>query len=292
LNLYALSYGTRAAQVYARDHPDSVRTIYLGSVVPIDIAMPLPFARSAHDVLGKTLDACANDPACHAAFPDLRKEKDAVFARLAAGDIRAPVGERRVVTSIDAGRIAERLRSMTYRPAGAAAVPWALHRAFLGDWRPFTDGIVGAARAVDADMSQGVFFSITCNEDVRFIRESDIAQAVGGTELGDYRVRQQQAACAQWPISELPPGYREAVRSDVPTLFVSGDLDPATPLSFTAHASQGFSHRADLVMRGSGHTESNECVARAYSQLVRSGSVDALDTNCEPTPRPPFKIAP
>jgi pimeloyl-ACP methyl ester carboxylesterase len=37
LNLFAGSYGTRAAQVYMRMYPESVRTVYMGSVVPIDL---------------------------------------------------------------------------------------------------------------------------------------------------------------------------------------------------------------------------------------------------------------
>src|SRR5262249_25196486 len=48
LTLFAGSYGTRAAQVFVRAYPSSVRTIYLGSVDPIDIANPLPFAKAAH----------------------------------------------------------------------------------------------------------------------------------------------------------------------------------------------------------------------------------------------------
>jgi pimeloyl-ACP methyl ester carboxylesterase len=40
LNLFAGSYGTRAAQVYLRMYPESVRTVYMGSVVPIDVPSP------------------------------------------------------------------------------------------------------------------------------------------------------------------------------------------------------------------------------------------------------------
>lgn len=38
LNLSAGSYGTRAAQVFMRAFPNSVRTAYLNSVVPVDVA--------------------------------------------------------------------------------------------------------------------------------------------------------------------------------------------------------------------------------------------------------------
>ena len=47
LNLSGGSYGTRAAQFYLRAYPQNVRTIYLGSVVPLDVATPLTRAKSA-----------------------------------------------------------------------------------------------------------------------------------------------------------------------------------------------------------------------------------------------------
>ena len=53
LNIFAGSYGTRAAAVYLRAYPASVRTAYLGSVVPIDVAQPLPMARAEEDALDK-----------------------------------------------------------------------------------------------------------------------------------------------------------------------------------------------------------------------------------------------
>ena len=44
LNIFAGSYGSRAAVVYLRGFPASVRTAYLGSVVQVDVAQPLPMA--------------------------------------------------------------------------------------------------------------------------------------------------------------------------------------------------------------------------------------------------------
>jgi hypothetical protein len=139
-------------------------------------------------------------------------------------------------------------------------------------------------------LSLGLFFSITCNEDVAFIREKDIAPETEGTLLGAYRVRQQQAACKLWPKASLPDGYREPPRSSVPTVFASGDADGGTPLWFMDHAAQGFSHRLEVVVGGQGHTEWNDCIAQIYQDLVVSGSVDARKSStCPPVPRPPFK---
>ena len=278
LNLSAGSYGTRAAQVYLRMYPQSARTVYMGSVVPLDVATPLTMAKSAEVMRNRTFDACAADAACRAAFPELRREFDDVARQLDSG-----------VPSLDRGRVAEWFRSLTYRPYSSTELPWIIHRAHAGDWEPIKQGIQSVAAGGDSALSFGLFFSITCNDDVAFIGEDDIARETQGTFLRDYRVRQQQAACRQWPRVPTTTD-RAPVKSSVPTLFVSGDSDAASPLWFVQRVAPGFSERVEIVVGGQGHTEWSDCVARLYEQFVSDGSVRNLrDAKCDAVPRPPFK---
>jgi pimeloyl-ACP methyl ester carboxylesterase len=287
LNLSAGSYGTRAAQVFMRTFPNSVRTAYLGSVVPVDIATPEPMAFTSQAALEKILDACLANSDCKAAFPNLRAEFREMALRLDSGQARVTIPGGTDTAVLNRGRVAEWFRSKLYRPFSAADLPWLIHRASLDDWNPIAAGILQNAREIDPGLSFGLFFSITCNDDVPFVREQDVGKA---TFLGDYRLRQQQAACGVWPKVALPEGYRMPVRSKVPTMFVSGNEDGGTPLWFMEHASKGFSQRITIVERGQGHTEWNTCVGKVYEQFVRSGSVQGLQASqCEPVPRPPFK---
>jgi len=165
-----------------------------------------------------------------------------------------------------------------------------LHRAYAGDWSPIVDSMLSGARDAEQDLSFGLFFAITCSEDMPFLSETDVAAATRDTFLGDYRIRQQQAACKLWPRGELPKDYRQPVKSSTPTLFVTGDLDGGTPLWFTERVAKGFRNHVKIVVHGQGHTEWNECVAREYEQLVRSGSVQGLGSpSCPAIPLPPFK---
>ena len=107
LNLSAGSYGTRAAQVFVRTYPGSVRTIYLGSVVPIDIALPLPFARAAQSMLERTFAACEADAACGSAFPRVRDEFSQVMERLASGRVFVNVPGHSGKVALGQGRVAE-----------------------------------------------------------------------------------------------------------------------------------------------------------------------------------------
>jgi pimeloyl-ACP methyl ester carboxylesterase len=291
LNLFSASYGTRAAQVFIRAHPNSVRTVYFSSVVPIDVAIPGPFAVTAQKALNETIDACLADSDCKAAFPQLRAEFAAVDARLQSGQVRTAIPGSTDAAVLDRGRVAEWLRSKLYRPAGAASVPWLIHQAYTGNWQPIAEGILADAQEADADLSFGLFFSITCSGDVAFVRDSAVGAEDRATFFGDYRIRQQKAACRVWPKGAVPKGYRTPIHSAVPAVFASGDADGGTPLWFMEHASKGFSNHVAITQRGQGHTQWSDCVGTIYEQLVRNGSIQGLHTSsCEPIPRPPFQI--
>jgi pimeloyl-ACP methyl ester carboxylesterase len=289
LNLYSASYGTRAAQIYLRTYPQNVRTAYFGSVVPIDVTIPLPLAKAAQLAMEKTFDACAADTGCHAAFPNLPMEFRAILTSLDS-DVNVSIPGNTGTVPLTRGRVAEFLRSRLYRAAGAATVPWLIHQAHAGNWTPIVEGILSSARQRDSEISFGLFFSIACNEDIAFIREEDVVTQTQGTFVGDYRVRQQQAACKAWPKGSLAQDYRNPVHSSVPALFSSGDIDPASPLWFTDRVAANFPNRSEVLMRNQGHTEWNDCLGRLYERLVRSGQVRGLDSSsCKTVPRPPFK---
>ena len=292
-NLFAGSYGTRAAQVFMRAFPRSVRTAYLGSVVPIDIAIPLTFAKTADAAVNGTFEACGADPACQATFPNLHAEFARILGDLGAAKISVSIPGVQEPIALDRGRVVEWFRSMLYRPKTAAEVPYAIHRAYEGDWQPIVDGILASARGLDTALSLGLFFSVTCSEDLASVSDEDIDRASRGTFLGDYRVRQQLSACQSWPKAPIKKGYRSAIHSSVPTMFVSGDIDGASPLWFTRHVADGFSDRVEILHPGRGHTEWSECVSRLYERFVRSGATLPLrSASCDRVPRPPFKTSP
>lgn len=290
LNLYAGSYGTRAAQVFVRTYPGSVRTIYLGSVVPIDIAMPLPFAKAAQSAIDRTFAACESDASCRSAFPHVSDEFSQIMARLASGRVVVNVPGHAGTVALSQGRVAEWFRSLLYRPSSAARLPWLVHQANNGDWSAIVEGILEDGRDADNDLSLGLLLSITCSDDVPFVREEDVAGATRNTFLGDWRLRQQQAACKAWPHSVVPAESREPIHAQVPTMFVSGDSDGGTPLWFTDHAAAGFQNRIEITMSNRGHTEWAPCIETLYERFLNQGSVQGLDASaCSHLSRPPFK---
>ncbi|HEU0301568.1 MAG TPA: alpha/beta fold hydrolase [Longimicrobium sp.] len=291
INLEAASYGTRAALVYLRRHGGRVRSAVLRSVSATDATQPLHFAADAQAALDSLLVDCARDPACRTAFPDLRTDFRTVLERLDRGGVTvrtaAAAGADSAAVRLERGPFAERVRLILYSPDVSRYLPAMVTRAAGGDFGPFAELSSEMVQAVSSQLSLGMYLTVTCAEDVRRIDESQAVQ--GATFLGDYRLRQQRAACALWPRATVAPDYTSPVRSGVPVLLVSSAIDPITPARWGERVAQGLSRSRHVVLRNAPHSPATPCVMQMVAQFIENPDPQALDARCaaEGT-RPPF----
>ena len=134
-----------------------------------------------------------------------------------------------VTVAMHGDMVGEVVRWMMYSPRSARSVPALLRRAAAGDWRPLAEEAIRQRRSIMTPNSMGLYLSVTCAEDLPG-SDADVATRLAeGTYLGDYRYRQQRAACDQWIAGAVTEDFHTDVVSDVPALLVSGALDPVTP---------------------------------------------------------------
>ncbi|MGH9442498.1 MAG: alpha/beta hydrolase [Thermoanaerobaculia bacterium] len=295
INVEGGSYGTRAALVYMRRHPEHVRTAVLGGIVPTDTRMPLYFARDAQTALDRLIAACGKDSACHAAFPDPAGEIAAMLTkldrRLAETTLKDPETGKPLKITLGRSAAAQTIRFMLYSPITAAQIPLQVHLAAQGDFSRLAESAFLFGNLV-ASVSDGFYLSVTCAEDVAFFTAAEAEKEARGTFLGDFRARAQKAACAQWPRGEVPAGFSGPVRSEAPTLLISGERDPVTPAAWGEQAARTLSHALLIVVPGGGHgfdgEKGAECLDRLGQELIERGTEKGLDTSCaakiEPAP--------
>ncbi|MBU8900258.1 alpha/beta hydrolase [Corallococcus sp. M34] len=294
VNLWGVSYGTRAALVYMRQHPERVRTAILDGVAPMGLYLPLYAARDGQRALDALLAQCEQDVACSAAYPALRARTEALLARLEATPAKARVahpltGVPEDFTLTRRAFLAE-VFSLLYSPEQAALVPLMLDRATREDWAPLAALAFGGGRALEKSMSPGLFFAVVCAEDAPFFSVADAEREARGTWFGADSPRSVLEVCSRWPKATLPSGYREPVVSAVPTLLLSGELDPVTPPPWAEEAKRTLSHSLHVVVPGVGHnTVAAECARTLMSEVLSRGSVDGLSPACGANlKRPPF----
>jgi pimeloyl-ACP methyl ester carboxylesterase len=284
INLYGTSYGTRVALVYMRMFPDSLRTVILHGPAPTNLKAPLYHAWAGQQSLEDIFTQCSSDNQCQAAFPNVRKEFEEIVKRIQDSNMTTEITDRvsgqTLAISLSRGVFAEALRNLLYNPKNAAQVPLWIHQAFHGDFRIFAETNLSLRRAYQQGLAFGMFHSVSCAEDVPFITDADIDRETKGTFLKDYRIVQQQKACEIWPRGAIPRGYHEPVRSDVPTMIVTGELDPVTPPLFGKEIAQHLTKAKNIVVRGGSHSGGDECMDRMMVQFLLAANPNAVDDSC------------
>lgn len=296
VDLYGGSYGTRAAQVYMKRHGERVRAAVLVGVAPIDEALPSHHAYAGQCAVDLLFAECAADRACHAAYPRIGEELQAVMARVdrgakvAIGDLAGPAAGRRTEIQPSRGVVAEGLRFVLYESNGGE-LPREIDRAYRGDLAPLVTMALQQRRRLARGLAQGMFLTVTCAEDIPFLDPREVARLTAGTLLGDYRVRSQQRACALWPRAPIPAGLRAPLRSDVPTLLVSGERDPVTPPEFGERVVKGLPRGLHVVIPHGGHgSGGGACVDEMIATFIERGTAAGLDTSClKKLPAPSFR---
>ena len=85
-NLFGVSYGTRMALAFLREHEDRVRSVLLDAVAPHSMVIPARVADDARAALNHVFTACNKSTACSARFPDLEATLEVAGQQLEAAD--------------------------------------------------------------------------------------------------------------------------------------------------------------------------------------------------------------
>ena len=298
LNLYGASYGTRAALVYLRQHEAHVRTVTLFGVSPTNQFMPRIFPQDTERALQGVLAECAGDVQCGKAFPNLKTEAKLVLERLIKAPVEVELTKQaaqqdnqtqnaapvkfKVMLSRDL--LAEAIRYMLYNPAAAQRIPLFLHLAAENNFAPLAQAALDYRRGIVATGSNGMYLSVTCAEDLPWVKASEAKQLAANTFLGEYRYLQQSEACALWPRAEIGSSYGQPVVSNIPALIFTGEWDPVTPPANGAGVARHLARSLHLVVPHGGHgfngLEGTDCIDRLQAEFVAKGTTEGLNADC------------
>jgi pimeloyl-ACP methyl ester carboxylesterase len=296
INLYGGSYGTRAALVYVRQHGQRVRSMILDGVAPTDMRLPLFVARDAQRSLDTWLGRCEADAGCRAVYPNLQARVRTLLQRLDAMPVQLRMVHPRTgvteETRIDARIVASLLFGALYSPITASMLPALIDRAEHDDFQALL--ALGMADDGAGSVSVGMQLSVLCSEDAPLVTRTDLDRQNNGNIFGGRLFADQITACEFWPRGVIDAAYYAPVTSDVPTLVLSGELDPITPPSWGQEVVSHLSKARHFTAASSGHgVIGTPCGVRLIQEFLDRGSADALDGTCLKTiTGPPFFLTP
>lgn len=229
------SYGTQAALVFLRRHPDRVRKAVLNGVAPPNLVFFSWLPRTI------TRDLAVLDP---------DHVVDSAITRL---PVTVTLWNwrrlRHETVTITRRGFAERFFILMYTPSRGRRAVGALRRSLAGDWSPFAKlALMTSEWQHERDI--GMQLSVLCAENVRRLAHADTATLGRESPLGLPIAPELLAACAEWPRGM---GDTTRVTGSAPVLFISGGLDPATPPELADSAARGFPNSTKFVDSTAGH---------------------------------------
>jgi pimeloyl-ACP methyl ester carboxylesterase len=296
INLIGGSYGTRLALEYARHHGERVRTLVLDGVAPPQMALPEGFAVDAQAAFDALVADCEADPACAKAFPDVAGDLERALQRLGDAEITVAVEHPRTGAieqlTVDRAAVVNGLRGILYVPQLSVLLPLLIHRAADGDFGPLLGQAAVFGDAMADSMSSGLTLSILCAEDLPRIEPEAQRTRDRATFLGPTSYDLLAQACTHWPHAPLPETAGEPVRSDAPTLLLSGAVDPVTPPRWAELAAETLPNSVHVIVPNTGHgTMTIDCVTDQITAFIASADPSTVDGSCvDDIERPSFFI--
>lgn len=291
INLYGISYGTRAALVYLRTHGDHVRSVILDSVVPMNMLIPANVAVDAQRAFDQLLADCNADADCSAAFPLLPEVYRGLLRQLEENPANITLTHPRtgepIATLVEARLLGRIVRSLLYDRQLSALLPLAIHQAAEGNFQPLLTMAMTFGGEEPA-FSPGMMASVLCAE--------DLPRTAAPNETADFDnpiYRELKPLCDFWPARVVADNYFLPVVSDVPTLLFSGTLDPITPPAYGIEAAATLSISQHVIVPGVGHGASiHGCAPDLLTRFLESADPVDLDTSCvADLRRPPFFVS-
>lgn len=283
INLVGVSYGTRAAQVYLRQFPETVRSVVLDSVVPMQLALGQEHAIMLDAAVERVLNDCAADETCRGLFPSQADALRVLFNELRDNPrtitITNPQTGAPEPMLLSAETLAVAIRFLSYSSESQAMLPLLIHEAVeTGRLERLASQALLVMSGLVESLSRGMELSVSCSEDYPFM---NFGADHSDTLMGNIMLQVIETQCGVWPRGIVPEGFHEPVVSDVPVLLVSGERDPVTPPVYAAQAAETFSNHLNLVARGQAHSVMrHRCVQDVITTFIGAGDITTPDTSC------------
>lgn len=281
-NVLGVSYGTRLAQTFMREHPSGVRAVILDGAYPLDDDPLFSIPRTGVPALLRLFDDCRADETCTDRYGDIEARFRAMVAALndepAQVDFGDGVSSRTfAVTGDDVVDAAVASLYSSYSYLDIPRLVEVTERGELWALATFIEGPIGGFG--DAE-TIGTFLSVNCRDEVAFSRTPEAVPqgALGGNDVA--YVTDMLAACHAWNAGRAPEIENVNMTSDLPTLLLVGRFDPITPVEHARQVHESLTNSTLVEFRDRGHgTLLDLCASEIALAFVETPDA-AVDTEC------------
>ncbi len=257
-NLLTISYSTKIAQVLMRDHPKGIRSVVMDSPLPLEVSYDEESVQNLLETLDNVLSECEKSTSCNQAFPNLKERFYKYLEAITVDPLEVSVKNAEVgkqaIFRIQGQDLA--LLFSTLSSDDIPTVPLAIQNLMNGDQTVLQEFLSSRLEGPGDGAGIGMRLSVWCAEEYPFASQQKIKQETNRYSMisGLSPEVYSASVCNAWKVNVQPASENMAIKSDIPVLLMSGELDSDTPPKWAKQMHQNLSNSYHLVFRAWRHT--------------------------------------
>ncbi len=254
-DVFSSSYGARLAQEAMRQDPRGIRSVVMASPVTLGPARHAEVGLSIQRAFERVWKECASQASCNAAFPNVSDDFKVLYDELSRNPLPAPVKRDNGVVDtvwIDGKRLVSAIRNdVLGRPGRLARLPLLVNELRRGDRARAAEILAGYDTNTGSTNQQVLIHLVNCYDiyGPAFRAARDSANALAHPAFRSDQLND----CPVWQAHFADPSEHKPVRSDIPTLILSGRFDDRTPTDQARRIAATLSHAYLYEFPNEGH---------------------------------------
>ncbi len=304
INFFGSSYGTMLGQHLMYRYPDILRSVTLDSPFPLSANWGLGQAPLRQQVLDQVFAACAASEGCRTTYPDLKERTEQLYASLQQQPLSVtlqphsqlslgPSSEGSLEVPVNGDLLSTALIDSLYTPEGVASFPYFIEEVEQGNIQVLGNEF-GLSLQPDDTLALLMHFTVVCAEDADYQLEDVGLESAGAIARGYSHLDTLQylRVCDRLNLKTLPASVDAPVVSNIPTLVLAGQFDPATPPSLLSQILPTLENAYSYTFPDGAHGQLwpfGTCAAQIFDDFIQS-PLTVPDDTCAATTSLEFYI--
>ncbi len=280
ISLWATSYGTHLAQAYIKMYPQHVEKVIMHGVEGLDDTLKTPM--QIQNALENIAKLAAQDKTIGALTPDLLGDIKILLDKAESGKLALKYQYKNTTETIQLSKFELQfyLSQLLSSAHSSLSIPARIAAAKQGNLSGFRDSAIQMRNKRRESLMP---YFMDCASYASPERLALIAQQKPHTLLGDAINFPFPDICSAIDAADLGSEFRSPATSNVPVLFISGDLDARTPIENAQQTALGFPNSQHLIIRGAGHGNelflSSEKIIKTMLEFMTNKKLSVREIN-------------
>ena len=260
INLLGISYGTRLSLEYMQLYPKNLDSVILDGVLPENSDFLQHQVLQRKEALERFFEVCKNDTQCNNAYPNFKEEFLFVADSLTEKPFFYTVLENNETQEyhIDGTTLFFKFYEFLYDRVFYKDIPYITHRIYneilVNDYT-YLEYLSKSFTEQNED--EDLIFDFIHQQDYPVFLNTLLEKQ---EELGEYKNSYTIFyILSQANLHDLYNGLQVEIKhsynSNVPTLILTGSLDPVTPVSYAQSIDSRLNNSTNLIFNNNGHSQ-------------------------------------